>query len=237
MIEIRSLTVAYGNIVALKDVTLDVGAGEIVSILGPNGAGKSTLIKAVSGQVAPLAGEIRLSGEATTGRSAVDIARSGLAVVPEGRRLFGPMTVRENLELGAFARGRFGRPLGLADDLDYVFGLFPRLGERSKQLASTLSGGEQQMLAIARALMARPRAMVMDEPSIGLAPRIVRDIFRTIRRLKDDGKTILLVEQNAAMALKVADRAYVLELGRVVQSGPTDELGRSETLKSHYLGV
>lgn len=237
MIEVRSLSLAYGNIVALRDVSLDIAEGEVVAILGANGAGKSSLIKALSGQVPPAAGEIKFAGSVITGRSAVDIARAGLAVVPEGRRLFGPMTVRENLELGAFPRSRFGRPKGMNGDLDYVMDLFPRLRERATQLANTLSGGEQQMLAMARALMARPKAMMLDEPSIGLAPRIVRDIFATVRQLKKDGRTVLLVEQNAAMALKVADRAYVLDLGRVTLAGPAAELGRSESIKNLYLGA
>ena len=236
MIEIGSLDVYYGNIRALREVSLHVGAGEIVAIIGANGAGKSTLIKTLAGLIRGTARKMQLDGITVATMASADIARLGLAVVPEARRLFGPMSVLDNLRLGAYSRMRFGRAAGVQSDLERVMDLFPRLRERSRQEARTLSGGEQQMLAIGRAMMARPRVILMDEPSIGLAPLIVRDIFAVIRRLKAEGTTIVLVEQNAMMALKVADRAYVLELGSITLEGPATELKSLDRVKELYLG-
>ncbi|MDP6068095.1 MAG: ABC transporter ATP-binding protein [Alphaproteobacteria bacterium] len=241
MLEVRNLAAAYGKIVALRGVSLEVGAGEVVSLIGPNGAGKTTLIKAITGMI-PSAGEIRLDGEAIGGLKSSRIARRGLAVVPEGRRLFGPMSVLDNLMLGAYLRltaggsARGGRA-AVERDLARVFELFPRLHERQDQLAQTLSGGEQQMLAIGRALMAAPRVMLLDEPSIGLAPVIVREIFTVIAELAERGIAVLLVEQNARMALRVAARVYVLELGQVALSGTAQEIGDMEEVKRIYLAA
>jgi branched-chain amino acid transport system ATP-binding protein len=241
MLEVRNLAAAYGEIVALRGVSLEVGAGEVVSLIGPNGAGKTTLIKAITGMI-PSAGEIRLDGEAIGGLKSSRIARRGLAVVPEGRRLFGPMSVLDNLMLGAYLRltaggsARGGRA-AVERDLARVFELFPRLHERQDQLAQTLSGGEQQMLAIGRALMAAPRVMLLDEPSIGLAPVIVREIFTVIAELAERGIAVLLVEQNARMALRVAARVYVLELGQVALSGTAQEIGDMEEVKRIYLAA
>ncbi len=241
MLEVRNLAAAYGKIVALRGVSLEVGAGEVVSLIGPNGAGKTTLIKAITGMI-PSAGEIRLDGEAIGGLKSSRIARRGLAVVPEGRRLFGPMSVLDNLMLGAYLRltaggsARGGRA-AVERDLARVFELFPRLHERQDQLAQTLSGGEQQMLAIGRALMAAPRVMLLDEPSIGLAPVIVREIFTVIAELAERGIAVLLVEQNARMALRVAARVYVLELGQVALSGTAREIGDMEEVKRIYLAA
>jgi branched-chain amino acid transport system ATP-binding protein len=241
MLEVRNLAAAYGKIVALRGVSLEMGAGEVVSLIGPNGAGKTTLIKAITGMI-PSAGEIRLDGEAIGGLKSSRIARRGLAVVPEGRRLFGPMSVLDNLMLGAYLRltaggsARGGRA-AVERDLARVFELFPRLHERQDQLAQTLSGGEQQMLAIGRALMAAPRVMLLDEPSIGLAPVIVREIFTVIAELAERGIAVLLVEQNARMALRVAARVYVLELGQVALSGTAQEIGDMEEVKRIYLAA
>ncbi len=241
MLEVRNLAAAYGKIVALRGVSLEVAAGEVVTLIGPNGAGKTTLIKAITGMI-PSAGEIRLDGEAIGGLKSSRIARRGLAVVPEGRRLFGPMSVLDNLMLGAYLRltaggsARGGRA-AVERDLARVFELFPRLHERQDQLAQTLSGGEQQMLAIGRALMAAPRVMLLDEPSIGLAPVIVREIFTVIAELAERGIAVLLVEQNARMALRVAARVYVLELGQVALSGTAQEIGDMEEVKRIYLAA
>jgi len=236
MLEVSQLCVSYGSIAALRGISLRVDAGEIVALIGSNGAGKSTLIKALAGLVHPLGGDIRLLGASLLGRAAHERARVGIAVVPESRRLFGAMTVLDNLLLGAYARSVFGRAPDTSADLARVFALFPRLCERQRQLANTMSGGEQQMLAIARALMSRPKLILMDEPSIGLAPKIARDIFEAIRTLRDQGRTILLVEQNAAASLRIADRAYVLELGRVTIEGPALEVWNMESVRDLYLG-
>jgi branched-chain amino acid transport system ATP-binding protein len=215
MIEVKNVDVWYGNIRALKDVSISVRKGEIVAIVGSNGAGKSTLIKAISGLVDKKSGEVYFEGQVVTRKAAEMISRLGIAVVPENRRLFNSMSVLENLQLGAYLRIRNSERQGVKEDLSYVFHLFPRLDERKKQEAGTLSGGEQQMLAIARALMAKPKAILMDEPSIGLAPLVVREIFRIISGLKDKGYTVVLIEQNARLALRISDRAYALELGKV----------------------
>ncbi len=236
MIEVQGIDVYYGNIQALKGVSLLVRRCEIVTVIGSNGAGKSTLQKAIVGLLRKRAGEIRFDGKPITSIPTADIIRRGVAVVPEGRRLLGPFSVMDNLKLGAYLRfGREPSP-AILEDFERVFSLFPQLRERCGQAAGTLSGGEQQMLTIARALMARPKAILMDEPSIGLAPLIVREIFKVIRQLKQDGNTILLAEQNARMALKIADRAYVMELGRVTLEGQSRELLASGQVEDLYLG-
>ena len=235
MLEIRGLDAAYGKIVALRGVSMTVGAGEIVTLIGPNGAGKTTLIKTVTKALTPRAGEVLLDGRSITGLKTEAIARRGLAVVPEGRRLFAPMSVVDNLTLGAYLRLTKGEGKGVAADLDRVFALFPRLRERREQRAGTLSGGEQQMVAIGRSLMAAPRLILMDEPSIGLAPVVAREIFTVIEQLREDGLAILLVEQNARMALRIADRAYVMELGEIVYSGQAAEIRDLDAVKQIYL--
>lgn len=234
MLELTDLTVSYGNISALRSVSLMVRPGEIVALIGSNGAGKSTLIKTCAGLVKPSAGQIFMADVDLLRTAPQKRAALGMAVVPENRRLFGEMTVRENLQLGGYSH-RFHRG-ELATDIAEVFALFPRLQEREDQQAQTMSGGEQQMLAIGRAMMSRPRLVLMDEPSIGLAPKVVSQIFAAIRRMRDRGTTILLAEQNAAASLKIADRAYVLELGRVTMSGDARELWETDKVRQLYLG-
>ncbi|GBD28906.1 High-affinity branched-chain amino acid transport ATP-binding protein LivF [bacterium HR31] len=233
LLELVDLHVYYGNIHALKGVSLHVEAGEIVALLGANGAGKSTTLNTVSGLLRPRSGAVRLEGEDLTRTPPHRIVERGVVQVPEGRRVFGQLTVLENLEMGAFTRTD---PKGVREDLDRVFTLFPRLKERASQVAGTLSGGEQQMLAIGRALMARPRVLLMDEPSMGLAPLLVEQIFDAIQEINRQGTTILLVEQNAYMALQVAHRGYVLQTGQVVLSGPAEELRENPEVKRAYLG-
>ncbi|MCL4744692.1 MAG: ABC transporter ATP-binding protein [Burkholderiaceae bacterium] len=236
MIEVSELDVGYGGVPAVKGASLSVRKGEIVALLGANGAGKSTLLRAIAGLVPKAHGVVRLADTDITESHAADIARLGLALVPESRHLFGPMTVIENLELGAFSWLGFRGSAQMRGDLDAIMALFPKLADRRSQVAATLSGGEQQMLAIGRALMARPAVILMDEPSIGLAPMIVREIFRVIVQLREMGRTILLVEQNARMALGIADRAYVLERGVVTLQGPAAELRSMERVRELYLG-
>jgi|TARA_B100000959_G_scaffold242432_1_gene265064 branched-chain amino acid transport system ATP-binding protein len=236
LIKIDTIDVSYGQIPALKAVSIAVAKGEIVTIIGANGAGKSTLFKAITGLLSINAGSVHFAGEDVTRLAPADMARRGLAVVPEGRRLFGPLSVFDNLRLGAYVR-LIKRGADIQPELNAVFDLFPRLHERRDQAAGTLSGGEQQMLAIGRALMTKPLAILMDEPSIGLAPLIVRDIFRVIRDLKESGITVLLIEQNARMALKVADRAYVMELGHITEQGPAAELQESPSIRKRYLAA
>ncbi|GCD81319.1 ABC transporter ATP-binding protein [Parageobacillus thermoglucosidasius] len=233
MLKVENINVFYGNIQALKGVSLEVKEGEIVTLIGANGAGKSTLLKTISGLIKPKQGDILYEGQSIAGKAAQTIVKRGISHVPEGRRVFANMTVEENLELGAFLRKNKQE---IQQDFEKVYHLFPRLYERRKQLAGTLSGGEQQMLAIGRALMARPRLLLLDEPSMGLAPLLVKTIFRIIEEINSFGTTILLVEQNANMALSVADRAYVIESGRVVLSGLAEELNDSEQVKKAYLG-
>jgi len=232
MLEIRDLHVAYGEIPALKGISLSVATGEIVALLGNNGAGKTTTLKTLSGLLAPRSGEILLEGESVRGMPPHLIVRKGLAHVPEGRRVFNRLTVRENLEMGAYTRS----DAAVSADLDRVLSLFPRLGERRAQVAGTLSGGEQQMLAIGRALMGSPRLLLLDEPSMGLAPVLVEQIFETVGSINRQGTTILLVEQNAALALDIAQRAYVLETGAVVLSGSAADLARNQDVRRAYLG-
>ncbi|KAF6510700.1 ABC transporter ATP-binding protein [Geobacillus sp. FSL K6-0789] len=233
MLKVEAIDVFYGNIHALKGVSLEVNKGEIVTLIGANGAGKTTLLKTISGLLKPKSGDIVYEGASIAGKATQTIVKQGISHVPEGRRVFANMTVEENLELGAFLRKDKD---GIQQDFAKVFQLFPRLEERRKQLAGTLSGGEQQMLAIGRALMARPKLLLLDEPSMGLAPLLVKTIFRIIQEINESGTTILLVEQNAHMALSIADRAYVIESGRVVLSGAASELQASEQVKQAYLG-
>ena len=232
-LEIKDLHVSYGGIRALKGIDLTVEEGQIVTLIGANGAGKSTTLRAISGLQRPQSGSILYGGEELIGLPAKEIVRRGIIHVPEGRRVFPDMTVAENLKIGAFLRTDKG---GIADDMDYVHSLFPRLKERSWQLAGTLSGGEQQMLAVGRALMSRPKVLMMDEPSLGLAPLIVKDIFSIIRRVNADGITVLLIEQNANAALRVADYGYVLETGTIALTGTGEELLRNESVREAYLG-
>ncbi len=233
LLELEDLHVYYGNIHALKGVSLAVEVGEIVALLGANGAGKSTTLKTVSGLLRPRSGSVRFEDEDLTQIPPHRIVERGVVQVPEGRRIFGQLTVLENLEMGAFTRTD---TRGIREDLERVFALFPRLRERSGQVAGTLSGGEQQMLAIGRALMARPRVLLMDEPSMGLAPVLVEQIFDAIQEINRQGTTILLVEQNAYMALQVAHRGYVLQTGQVVLQGSAAELRENPEVKRAYLG-
>jgi len=232
MLEVRDLHVYYGEIHALKGVSLSVGKGEIVTLLGNNGAGKTTTLRALSGLLPPRDGDVRLEGESLLGVPPHEIVLRGVAHVPEGRRIFNQLTVQENLAMGAYARSDGG----IGPDLDRVFALFPRLKERRAQVAGTLSGGEQQMLAIGRALMAAPRILLLDEPSMGLAPVLVEQIFETIQGINRQGTTILLVEQNAAMALTIAQRGYVLEAGAVVLEGSARGLAENVEVRRAYLG-
>jgi branched-chain amino acid transport system ATP-binding protein len=236
MLRIKNLEAGYGKLRVLRKVTMHVSPGEIVTIIGANGAGKSTLLKVVSGLLPGRGGQMLFGGQDIGKYPPEKIVFLGCSMVPEGRQVFAPMSVRENLLLGAYVQHRRGERDSVKKDLERVFELFPRLREREKQYAGTLSGGEQQMLAIARALMARPKLIMMDEPSMGLAPLIVRDIFSIIRRLKDDGNTVLLVEQNAKGALGIADRGYVLETGRIVLEGTSEDLLANRDVQRAYLG-
>jgi branched-chain amino acid transport system ATP-binding protein len=233
VLEVLDLSVAYGAIKALEGVSLSVPAGQIVALLGANGAGKSTVMRAVTGLVAPQGGRILFEGREIQGRPPQDVIRRGLALVPEGRRIFANLTVKENLLLGAYFRRD---QEALARDLEWVNDTFPRLAERQGQAAGTLSGGEQQMLALGRALMSRPRLLLLDEPSLGLAPLLVREVFHIIQHLNSRGVTVLLVEQNAFAALKIAHYGYVLETGRLVLEGSGAELLAHPRLKDSYLG-
>jgi branched-chain amino acid transport system ATP-binding protein len=232
VLKVESIDVAYGEIRALKGVGLEVGQGEIVTILGNNGAGKTTTLKTISGLLHPTRGTITLENESLVDVPPHAIVSRGVAHVPEGRRIFNRLTVRENLMMGAYLRSDGG----IGADLDRVFGLFPRLSERLTQVAGTLSGGEQQMLAIGRALMANPRLLLLDEPSMGLAPVLVEQIFDTISDINRQGMTILLVEQNAAMALSIAHRGYVLETGSIALAGTAAELSENADVRRAYLG-
>ncbi len=233
MLKVENMDVYYGNIQALHNISLEVNEGEIVTLIGANGAGKSTLLKTLSGLLKPKKGKIEFLGKSITGKAAQTIVKAGISHVPEGRRVFANLTVEENLELGAFLRKD---KAGINSDLTKVYETFPRLLERRKQLSGTLSGGEQQMLAIGRAIMAKPKLVLLDEPSMGLAPLMVQTIFKVIEEINNDGTTVLLVEQNAHMALSIANRGYVIETGKVVLSGPARELQSSEEVKLAYLG-
>ncbi|MCW5828484.1 MAG: ABC transporter ATP-binding protein [Deltaproteobacteria bacterium] len=231
LLEISGLHVSYGAIRAIRGVDFSVEEGSIVTLIGANGAGKTTLLSAIAGLLKPSSGSVRFAGEEITGLKAHQAVSRGLSLVPEGRAIFANLTVQENLQLGAYLRKD-----GIADDIGRMLTLFPVLNERYRQNAGTLSGGEQQMLAIARALMARPRLLLLDEPSLGLAPLVVRTIFETIREISRSGTTVLLVEQNARMALETASHAHVLETGEIVLSGPSSELASSARVKAAYLG-
>lgn len=233
MLTIKNLNVYYGAIHAVKDLNLEVGDGEIVTLIGSNGAGKSTTLHTISGLIKPKTGSILYKGNEIVGIPAHKLVGQGLVQVPEGRHVFAEMTVMENLDMGAYLRKDKD---GIARDKEKVFEKFPRLKERISQTAGTLSGGEQQMLAMGRALMSRPQLLLLDEPSMGLAPLLVREIFSIIKEINSEGTTVLLVEQNANMALSIADRAYVLETGRVVLSGTAAELTASEAVQKAYLG-
>ena len=233
MLTIEDLVVSYGGIEALKGVSLEVEDGRIVTLVGANGAGKSTTLRAVVGLVKARKGKITYNGKDLRAMKTQEIVKEGIALVPEGRRVFANMTVLENLRIGAITRNDAEK---VRDDLEWVFSLFPRLKERTWQQAGTLSGGEQQMLAIGRALMSRPRLMMMDEPSLGLAPLIVKDVFKIIREVNEAGVTILLIEQNAHAALQIADTGYVMETGRITMTGPGKDLCTNEDVKKAYLG-
>jgi branched-chain amino acid transport system ATP-binding protein len=236
MLEVESLSVAYGAIEALRDVRLRVDEGSIVALIGANGAGKTTLLRAISGLLASQSGRIAFEGRDITGRAAEDVVRLGMSHAPEGRQNFGALTVRDNLLVGAYPVYHRHGKAGVRADLERVCALFPVLRRRERQLAGTLSGGEQQMLAIGRVLMARPRLVLLDEPSMGLAPLVAREILKQIRRLPEAGTTVLLVEQNARSALAIADRGYVIETGRVVLAGSAGELQRDPRVQAAYLG-
>jgi branched-chain amino acid transport system ATP-binding protein len=232
ILEVRDLRVSYGAIEALKGVSLTLSAGEIVTLIGANGAGKSTTLRAIMGLVPAKSGEILFRGEPTRSRPTFRLVRQGLILVPEGRAIFANLTVRENLEMGAYAR----RDRSSAQDFEKVYAIFPRLKERAKQTGGTLSGGEQQMLAIGRALMSRPQVLLLDEPSLGLAPILVHTIFEAIEAIHREGTPVLLVEQNAMAALKHSYRAYVLETGTVSLEGTSDEVAANPKVKEAYLG-
>jgi len=231
MLKIEDLKVNYGGIEAVKGISLEVDEGQIVTLIGANGAGKSTTLRTISGLVRSRSGKITFLNQNITGMGPTSIVKHGITMVPEGRRIFSDMTVLENLKIGAYLRSD-----DTSEDIRWVYDLFPRLKEREWQLGGTLSGGEQQMLAVGRALMAKPKLMMMDEPSLGLAPLVVKDIFDIIRQINKQGVTILLIEQNANMALKVADKAYVLETGNITMTGTGRELLADERIKEAYLG-
>ena len=233
MLKIDNIDVYYGAIHALKGISLEVNEGEIVTLIGANGAGKSTTLRTISGLLKPKTGSITFLGQNIAGVRAHEIVKKGISQVPEGRRVFAEMTVMENLDLGAFVRKD---KAGIQQDLKHVFELFPRLEERKNQSAGTLSGGEQQMLAMGRALMSRPKLLLLDEPSMGLAPLLIKEIFSIIEDINKSGTTVLLVEQNANMALSIANRAYVLETGRITLSGDAKKLAASEDVRKAYLG-
>lgn len=231
ILEVRDLVVKYGGIEAVRGISFDVPEGEVVTLIGANGAGKSSTLRSVVGLEKPAEGSIKFNGEELIGQRTENIVKKGITLVPEGRRVFVNLSVYENLRMGAYMRSD-----DLNSDLEWVYQLFPRLKERSWQPAGTLSGGEQQMLAIARALMSRPKLIMMDEPSLGLAPIIVQDVFSIIRQINQQGVTILLVEQNANMALHTADRGYVMETGKITMSGTGNELAENDEIKAAYLG-
>lgn len=233
MIKINNLVVAYGGIEALKGVSLEVPSGKIVTLVGANGAGKSTTLKSIVGLVKPKSGSINYEGTDLTKLNTELMVEKGIALVPEGRRVFADLTVLENLKIGAYSRKD---KAGIQEDLEKVFSLFPRLKERTWQLSGTLSGGEQQMLAIGRALMSRPKLIMMDEPSLGLAPIIVKELFGIIKKINEEGMTVLLIEQNANAALKIAHIGYIMETGRITLSGSGQELLANDEIKKAYLG-
>jgi branched-chain amino acid transport system ATP-binding protein len=233
LLEVRGLAISYGGINAVKGIDLDVEEGELVTLIGANGAGKTTTLKALAGLIRPAAGRIHYNGHDITARPAFELVRQGLALVPEGRGVFGRLTVEENLAMGAYSRRDRAR---IAADLDRVYGLLPRLAERRRQHGGTLSGGEQQMLAIGRALMSRPRMLLLDEPSMGLAPQMVQKIFETIRAVAAEGVTLLLVEQNAKLALETCHRGYVMESGLIALADRASRLLANPQVRQAYLG-
>ena len=234
LLKVTDLQVAYGGIQALRGISFDVEEGQIVTLIGANGAGKSTTLRTISGLVRPKAGTITFDGRDITSRSINNIVSDGIVMVPEGRRVFPNLTVKENLQIGAYLRKDKD---AIEQDIEHVYDLFPRLREREWQLSGTLSGGEQQMLAVGRAMLARPRIMMMDEPSLGLAPLVVKEIFNIIRTLNEAGMTILLIEQNANAALRCAHQAYVLETGRITMSGTGEALLADKSVQDAYLGT
>jgi branched-chain amino acid transport system ATP-binding protein len=236
VLRLRNVDAGYGKLAVLRRVSLHVRPGEIVTIVGANGAGKTTLLRTVSGLVRASAGQVSLDGADVTRLATEEVVARGCSLVPEGRQVFAPMPVRENLLLGAHVQYARGRRHEVVEDLERVYALFPVLRQRQDQLAGTLSGGEQQMLAMGRALMARPRLIMLDEPSMGLAPLVVKDIFAVVRRISEGGTTVLLVEQNARSALRLASRGYVLETGRIVLQGTADELLSNRDVQRAYLG-
>mgnify|MGYP003362766642 CR=1 FL=1 len=231
MLKIKDLKVSYGGINAVKGVSFEVPKGSVVSLIGANGAGKSTILRTIAGLVKPVSGAVSFNDENITGTDTSDIITKSITLVPEGRRVFPDMTVLDNIKIGAFLRND-----SLEQDIEHMYSLFPRLKERKWQLAGTLSGGEQQMLALARALMSKPKLLMMDEPSLGLAPLIVKGIFEIIREINKSGVTVLLIEQNANMALKASDYAYVLETGKLSMEGSGEELLSNEAIREAYLG-
>jgi branched-chain amino acid transport system ATP-binding protein len=233
LLSVEELSYAYNGVAAVRGVSLDVKAGEIVALLGSNGAGKSTTVKAIAGAIRPQSGRVRFDGEALEGRPSHAVVRRGITLVPEGRLVFPQMTVTENLQMGAHTRSD---PAEVAETQARVFEIFPRLAERRAQLAGSMSGGEQQMLAIARGLMAKPRLMILDEPSLGLMPILIQDLFRLVQRIAKGGVSILLVEQNLHQSLRIADRGYVMEKGKVVLSGTGSELLANEFVQRAFLG-
>lgn len=236
MLRLTNVKCSYGSIMAVKGISLSVRRGELISIIGANGSGKSTLLSAISGLMTSWQGEILFEDRSLSGLSPPGIVKTGISMVPEGRQIFGPLSVSDNLALGSYTMIRNGKKKQAKSDLEKIFAMFPILKERSDQAAGTLSGGEQQMLAIGRALMARPKLLILDEPSMGLAPKIVKMIFNTIQQLRDQGVTILLVEQNAMAALNIADRGYVMETGKIVLQGTAQELLVDDEVKRAYLG-
>lgn len=233
MLKVENLVVSYGGIEALKGISINVPDGKIITLIGANGAGKSTLLRTIIGLVKPQSGKISYNNNEITGLNSQKIVTTGITLVPEGRRVFSNLTVLENLKIGAYMRNDKAE---IEKDIEWIYSMFPRLQERNWQLAGTLSGGEQQMLAVGRALMSRPKLIMMDEPSLGLAPLVIKDIFRIIKEINANGMTILLIEQNANMALKIADWAYVLETGRITMEGAGQELLENPQIREAYLG-
>jgi len=233
LLELRGLKVSYGGIHAVKGIDLDVKNGELVCLIGANGAGKTTTLKGICGLLRVREGTIAYAGSDITGKPAFELVRRGLAMVPEGRGVFGALTIEENLQMGAYARSDSA---GVRDDIEHVFTLFPRLKERRRQTAGTMSGGEQQMLAMGRALMSKPRLLLLDEPSMGLAPLMVQKVFETVLEVSREGVTILLIEQNAKLALEVSHRGYVMESGEITLAGPADALLHDPKVRAAYLG-
>lgn len=234
MLDLKGINAGYGSFQALFDISLTVNAGEAVSVIGPNGAGKTTLMRVISGMTAPFSGEMEMEGKSLLSFPPHQIVELGIAHVPENRRLFPGMTVEDNLKLGAFAKTARGDS---AKNLEFVYELFPRMKERRSQLAGTMSGGEQQMCAIGRAIMSGPKLLLMDEPSAGLAPVVVQQVFSLVRRIREEGYTVLIVEQNVQQVLQVVDRAYLLEAGQLIDSGKSEDLLESESVRKAYMGL